>query len=196
MSNKIVFIGGGGHSLVCYDVLCQNKDLNLIGFIDIKQDVVLKKVGCKYLGNDRVIKSLIKKDYFFFNAIGQIKTPEKRIETFKKIINSNGQFTTLISKNSFVSPMAKLGQGTILMNGCIVNAKSIIEENCIINTNAVIEHEVKIEPHVHIAPNATILGNVTIKSGSFIGAGAIIREGLTIQNNSVIPAGEKVMKSN
>ena len=186
MSNKIVFIGGGGHSLVCYDILCQNKDLSLIGFIDIKQDVVLKKVGCKYLGNDRVIKSLIKKNYFFFNAIGQIK----------KIINSNGQFITLISKNSIISPMAKLGQGTILMNGCIVNAKSVIEENCIINTNAVIEHEVKIEPHVHIAPNATILGNVTIKSGSFIGAGAIIREGLTIQNNSVVPAGEKVMKSN
>ena len=65
MSNNIVFIGGGGHSLVCYDVLRQNNELNLVGFIDIRQDVILNKIGCKYLGNDSVIKSLIKNNYFF-----------------------------------------------------------------------------------------------------------------------------------
>ncbi len=196
MKNNIVLIGGGGHSLVCYDVISQNQNLNLVGFVDIRSDVVLRKIGCKYLGNDDNLGELIKKRYFFFVSVGQIKSPNKRIEIYNKVKKMGGNFIVLISTFSYVSPLASIDEGSLVMNGSIINAKAKIGKNCIINTNAVIEHGVKIESNVHIAPSAIILGDANIKEGSFIGADTIIREGLTIKKNSVIPAGEKVMYSN
>lgn len=196
MRNNIVLIGGGGHSLVCYDVISQNQNFNLFGFVDIRSDVVLKDIGCKYLGSDDVLDELIKKKVFFLISIGQIKSPNKRIEIYNKVKKMGGNFIVLISKFSYVSPLASIGEGSIVMNGSVINAKTRIGKNCIINTNAVVEHEVIIESNVHIAPNATILGNVKIKEGTFVGAGAVIREGLTLEKNSLIPAGKILMNKN
>ena len=195
MNNNIVFLGGGGHSLVCAEILNQHKELNLIGFVDKNPTATLYHNGYNYLGDDNILEDLIENKYIFFIAIGQLKSPEKRINFYNKIINLGGEITTLISKYSIVSPSAHISRGTILMNGSIINAKANIGKNCIINSNAVIEHETIIESNVHIAPNATILGNVVIREGSFVGAGAIIREGITINKNSIIKAGETVMKN-
>ena len=193
MKNNVVLIGGGGHSLVCYDVVCQHQNFNIVGFVDITHDTVLSKLGCKYLGNDSVIVQLVKKNYFFFISIGQIKSPKKRINIFNNIRDLGGKFVALVSKFSYVSPFAYIDKGTIVMNGSVINAKAKIGKNCIINTNVVVEHEVVIESNVHIAPNATILGNVKIKEGTFVGAGAVIREGMILEKNSIIPAGKILM---
>ena len=190
---KIIFVGGGGHSLVCADIINQNKNLTLAGFVDKKKDALLGKSGFQYLGNDQDLEFLIEKYKYFFISFGQIKSPLKRIEVFKKIINLGGDFIKLISNYSYVSPSAIIDMGTIIMNGTVVNAKSVIGKNCIINTNAVIEHGVTIESNVHIAPSATILGDANIKEGCFIGAGAIVREGVTIEKNTIVSAGEKIM---
>ena len=196
MKENIVFIGGGGHSLACYDIIKQNQNLNLVGFVDCSSDVVLKEMGCRYLGNDDILDELIKKNFFFFISIGQIKSPNKRIEIFDKVKKKGGNFIVLISKFSYVSPFASIDKGSIVMNGSVINAKAKIGKNCIINTNTVIEHEVIIESNVHIAPNATIWGNVRIQEGTFVGSGAIIREGMTVEKNSIIPAGKLLMNKN
>jgi len=196
MKENIVFIGGGGHSLACYDIINQNKNLNLVGFVDSRSDVVLKEMGCRYLGNDDILDELIKKNFFFFISIGQIKSPNKRIEIFDKVKTKGGKFIVLISKFSYISPFASIDKGSIVMNGSVINAKAKIGKNCIINTNTVIEHEVIIESNVHIAPNATILGNARIQEGTFVGSGAIIREGMIVKKNSIIPAGKLLMNKN
>ena len=59
--SNIVFIGGGGHSLSCCDILNQNKNFNLIGFIDPNKNAVLSKSGCEWLGPDEYLKDLIYK---------------------------------------------------------------------------------------------------------------------------------------
>lgn len=196
MSNNVVFLGGGGHSLVCADILNQNPEFNLAGFVDKNPNAILGQNGYKYFGNDEILENLIENKFSFFIAFGQLTSPRKRIDIYNRIISLGGKFIILISKNSFVSPSANVDKGTIIMNGTVVNAKSVIGKNCIINTNAVIEHEAIIENNVHIAPNATVLGNAVIREGSFIGAGAIIREGITINKNSIIKAGEKIMLNN
>ncbi|MDC1280933.1 acetyltransferase [bacterium] len=193
MNKNIIFIGGGGHSLVCAEIVNQHQDYKLVGFIDKNNNAILSESGYIYLGDDKILRDVIKKNSYFFITIGQIKNPSKRIEMFEKILSWGGEFPVLMSNNCYISPSAQIGKGTIIMNGSVVNAKSIVGENCIINSNALIEHEVIIESHVHIAPSAIILGKVVIKYGSFIGAGAIIREGVIIEKNSIIAAGEKVM---
>ena len=126
MKKNIIFIGGGGHSLVCADIINQNKNLTLVGFVDNKKDALLGKSGYQYLGKDKDLEFLIEKYKYFFISFGQIKSPLKRIEAFKKIINLGGNFIKLISNYSYVSPSAMIDIGTIIMNGTIVNAKVLL----------------------------------------------------------------------
>ena len=190
---NVIFIGGGGHSLSCSDVLYQSKNINLIGFIDPNQNALLSKNGSKWLGSDDHLKDLIYNYKNIFISIGHIKSAEKRVYYYNESKKLGAVFPILKSKFSYISSTAIVEEGSIIMNGAVINAKAHIAKNCIINSNAVIEHGVSISNHVHIAPSATILGDVTIEQECFIGAGAIIREGVTIRKKSIIRAGEVVM---
>jgi len=190
--SNLIFIGGRGQSLSCCDNLDQNKNFNLIGFVDPNKNAVLSQSGYKWLGYDEHLKDLIYKYKNIFISIGHIKNPDKRVFYYNESKKIGAIFPVLKSKFSYISPTAVVEEGSIIMNGAIINAKAHISKNCIINSNAVIEHGASISKHVHIAPSATILGDVSIEEECFIGAGAIIREGVTIRKKTIIRAGEVV----
>lgn len=102
-------------------------------------------------------------------------------------------FATAIHPRSIVSPTAKIGSGSVVMQGAIIQADSIIGSHCIINTGASIDHECIISDYVHVSPHATLCGNVHIGEGSSIGAGSVIKQGITIGSNSIIGAGSVVV---
>lgn len=187
---NIIFIGGGGHSLSCADILIQDKNLHLIGFIDHNKNALLTKDNYKWLGSDEVLEFLINKYKNVFIAMGHIRNPQNRIFFYEKSKQIGAIFPILQSQHSYVSPSSNIEEGTLIMHGAVINAKAHISKNCIINTNAVIEHGAQIGNHVHIAPNATILGDVRIEDECFIGAGTIIKEGATVKKGTFIRAGE------
>ena len=194
-NTNIVFLGGGGHSLSCCDILHQDKVFNLIGFIDTNKNALLKENGYKWLGSNDTLEDVIKKYKNIFICIGYIKKPNKRIYFYEESKKFGGLFPILKSKFAYVSQTAFVEEGSLIMNGVNINAKVHIGKNCIINTNAVIEHGANVGNHVHIAPSATILGDVNIGDECFIGAGAIIREGISIGKGIIIKAGELVIKN-
>jgi sugar O-acyltransferase (sialic acid O-acetyltransferase NeuD family) len=191
--SDIIFLGGGGHSLSCCDVLNQNKNFNLIGFIDANKNALLSESGYEWLGSDNNMQEAIQKYKNIFISIGHMKTADKRVFLYEKSKKIGGVFPILKSNFSYISPTAFIEEGSLIMHGAVINAKAHISKNCIINSNSVIEHGVTIGNHVHIAPSAIILGDVKIGDECFIGAGAIIREGVTIGKRTVIKAREIVI---
>ena len=189
---NICFIGGGGHSISCADVLEQNKNMNIVGFLDPSKNSSLGKQGYQRLGNDDYLKEIVNKYKNIFISLGQIKLSTKRKELFNQAKLYNAHIPILISQFAYISSKSAISEGSIIMNGAVVNSNVIIKQNCIINSNALIEHDAIINEHVHIAPSSTILGNVTIGKESFIGAGAVIREGVKIGEKVFIKAGEIV----
>lgn len=95
---------------------------------------------------------------------------------------------------SSISNRCKMGSGTVVMAGVIVNADVDIGNHCIINTNASVDHDCIVNDFVHISPNAALCGNVTVGEGTHIGAGAVIIPGVTIGNWCHIGAGAVVIK--
>ena len=51
---------------------------------------------------------------------------------------------SIISPLAYVSPKAKIGEGTLLCRA-IINRGAIIGNNCIVNTKALIEHDTLLE---------------------------------------------------
>jgi len=196
IKQDLILIGGGGHALTCLDIVEMNKKYTIKGYIAKSRDKRLASLRVSYLGDDDIINSMCESSVSFVLAIGQILSPDLRINLFYKIIKLGGKFPSFISDTAFVSDSVDIDIGVIVGHGALLNTHAKIEKNCIINSRALIEHGSVVKKHSHIAPGAIILGDVEIGEGSFIGAGAVIREGVKIAPRSVVGAGSIVLKDN
>jgi len=186
---NIILIGGGGHCISVIDVIENDNKYNIIGILDSnsKEKNIL---GYKILGGDNLIPELVNENTYFLITVGQIKSFSIRKKIAKILIENNAKLATLISTLAYVSKHATIGEGSIIMNGAVVNAMSTIGKNCIINTKSNVEHGVSIGDFCHISTSAVVNGDSIIGKGSFIGSNATISNNISVKENSIISAGK------
>lgn len=195
MRKKIIIIGAGGHAKSCLDVIDSKKDLfKVVGFVDNKKKIE-GILNYKILGNDSNLKKIFKKYKYAMIGFGQIKSSKLREKCFKNLKKIGYKLPSIISKNCYFSKNSKIGEGSIVMHGVVVNAFSSIGVNCILNTNSTIEHDVVIGNNCHIAGGAVVNGGVRIGNGTFVGSGAVIKQGIKIGNNCIVRANTFIYKN-
>jgi UDP-perosamine 4-acetyltransferase len=192
---KIVLIGGGGHCKVVISILKKLNNFEIVGIVDnYKADSSIS--GIKTIGTDNDLKDIYKSG--IHNAlitVGSTKYNTKRYTLFNMAREIGYKFPVIISPEAIVDKSVKIDEGTVIMQGSIINIDSSIGKNCIINTGSIIEHDCKIRDHCHIAPGAHISGTVNIGELSFLGIGATIVQGIKIGKNVTIGAGSVVIKN-
>lgn len=104
------------------------------------------------------------------------------------------KYPVAMHPTAVVSPRAKIGEGTVVMQGAIIQTCVEIGKHCIINTGASVDHECRIGDYVHIAPHATLSGDVEVGDGTWVGAGAVVKQCIRIGRNCMIGAGAIVVK--
>lgn len=103
------------------------------------------------------------------------------------------RYITAVHPTAIVSPRVGIGEGSVVMQGAIIQSCAEIGKHCIVNTGASVGHDVKIGDFVHVASHATITGGVTIGEGAWVGAGSVIRQGVHIGSWTMIGAGSVVV---
>jgi sugar O-acyltransferase (sialic acid O-acetyltransferase NeuD family) len=184
---KIILIGAGGHAHACIDVIEQCKKYSIVGLI-VKKKLASRVFDYPILGTNKKLKKISKKIKHAFISVGQIKTSKIRINLYKEAIDAGFKLPIITSPFAYVSPRAKIGEGTIIMHGAVVNANVIIGKNCIINTSCIVEHDAIIADHCHVSTGAILNGKVSLGRGSFVGSGSVVKEEVKIGNNCVIGA--------
>jgi len=94
-----------------------------------------------------------------------------------------------------VSRFAKVGEGSVLFAGSVVNVDVVLGEATILNTGATVDHDCVIGNAVHIAPGVHVSGDVTIADRSWVGVGATIRQGILVGMDALVGAGAVVVKN-
>lgn len=188
----IILIGGGGHCKSCIDVIEQEGRYRIAGIIDVPDKVGQKVMGYPVIGSDNQIPELAKKVANFIITIGQIYSAEPRIKLFAQLQTMDVEIPVIISPYAYVSKDTKIGKGTIVFHGSIINSGVEIGNNCIVNSGALIEHDSKIGNHCHISTGAIINGCVTVGDETFFGSGAVSRESVQIPRGSFIKANSLV----
>lgn len=113
----------------------------------------------------------------------------------KKIAESlNVAFGKAFHPSAVISEESEINEGTVVMQGAIIQSDVRLGKHCIINTGASVDHECVIDDYVHISPHCTLCGNVQVGEGTWIGAGSTIISGVKIGKWSVIGAGSVVTK--
>ena len=183
---KIILIGGGGHCRSCIDVIEKEKKFKVLGIVDNKKNILIKKY--KLIGSDKDLNKISKKIKNAIITIGHIKNSDLRERLYKKLIKLKFNLPLVISPLAYVSKNALVGAGTIIMHRALININAKIGKNCIINTGAIIEHDVVIGDNCHISTGSIINGGVTIEKNSFIGSNAVVKQNIKIGKNSFVNA--------
>lgn len=180
----MVLYGVGGHTKVVID--CINAmDEGLFGIFDDKSDLVSLNgydVLGEYSENECPHEQMV------------ISVEDNMIRK-RLVAKIKHEFGKVIHPKADVSDYAKIGDGTVIIHGSIVQSGCKVGKHAILNTSCVVDHDSTIGDFSHISPNVTICDNVTIGEGVHIGAGATIIPGITIGKWCVIGAGAVITQN-
>lgn len=161
---------------------------NFIGFIDDFNG------GTEVLGSfEDVIKKYSPSEYEIAIAIGY-NNLAARWDVYEKIINQGYEVVSLIHPRAYVSKSAKIGRGTIISVGSVVDFNVQLGEANFIWPGVIINHDSTIGDNSFFSPGVNICRFVHVGSNCFLGASSIIINGNTIEDNSFIKAGTTYYK--
>lgn len=192
---QILILGGGGHASSLADILERENKYKIAGYV-----VNAQKDSCSMdypiIGTDddlqKLYQSGVKNAVIGVGYLGKPGLREKLYERLKKI----GFYLPIICDPSAIaSEHVKIGEGTSIGKGAIINAGAEIGKMCIINTGAIIEHDCIVEDFSHISVGSVLCGGVRIGEASFVGANATVIQEKRIGNHCIIGAGTTVRKS-
>ena len=175
---KIILFGAGDQAIVVNSII-KELDYTLHSVFDEK---------VKYFQGQTPISNFEEGHENVVIAIGENKIR-------KKISALKNNYLTIKHPSVIIDSSVKLGNGSMLIQGAIIQVNAIIGDHVIINTNATIDHDCIIGDFVHVAPSATLCGHVSVGDGTLIGAGVTILPGVKVGKWCTIGAGAVVTKS-
>jgi len=143
--------------------------------------------GFEVLGSDDLAEDFYQKGYtHFIISVGMIEPDDLRETLYQKMIKIGVTPLTLIDPSVIKTDDVKIGQGTIVMMGCLINAGAVIGDNVILNSKSIVEHGSTVHDHCHIAPGAILCGDVEVGGTSFIGAGVVVVQSTNLPDRSFL----------
>jgi sugar O-acyltransferase (sialic acid O-acetyltransferase NeuD family) len=195
LKKNIIIIGTGGHATSLVDVIENNKNFKILGFLCNKKKSGSTHLGYKIFGNDNYLTKYKKKKplvTFGFSSYKNLNFYEKKFLNLKK---KGFCFATIVSPLSYVSRRAVLEEGVVIFHGVIINSNCKIARGVTINSKTLIEHDVKIGSFSHISTGCTLNGGVKISNKVFIGSNTAIKENVKVLKKKFIKMFSSVTKN-
>ncbi len=193
-SKPIILLGGGGHALVCLDLLIRCKR-QIIGYVALTPSKQIEKQLIPFIGNELLPASYPPQDITLVNGVGWAVGSFRRQHLFEEMKRQGYSFATLVHDHAVVAESVILAEGAQVMAGAVVQAEASIGANSVINTRASVDHESCIGDHTHVAPGVTLCGGIHVGNGVLIGAGSTVIQGISIGERSVVGAGSVVVRN-
>lgn len=156
---KLLIIGAGGHGRVVQEIA------ETLGY----ECAFLDDHNPEAIGRVNDLDSVMDDFDECFVAIGD---NEKRKQISKRVKNS----AILIHPSAIVSDSVKVGTGTVICAGAIVNTRAIIGNCCIISIGVLVDHDSVVADFSHLNTGAICM------AGSYacgkIDAGSVVRNAI------------------
>ncbi|WP_339157808.1 hypothetical protein MKX50_22470 [Paenibacillus sp. FSL W8-0186] len=156
---------------------------HFIGYIDDYNQ------GDYVLGSfDEVMKNYSAVEYKIVIAIGY-NNLAARWKVYNRVVNEGYEVISLIHPGAYVHKTAKVGRGTIISVGSIIDYNVVIGEATFIWPSVTVNHDCRIGSNCYLSPQVNICGFVEVGDNCFLGASSVIINGNNVKENSFIKAG-------
>jgi len=186
-NSPIAVIGAGGHAKVVLATLQAIGYGTFVVYDDSPDKWGTEMMGVPVRGpveriaEDRILRAVI--------AIGDNDIRRRLSIKIRGI-----EWLTAVHPHAWVHSSVRLGAGTVVFAGAVIQPEARIGDHVIVNTAATIDHECVVGDYAHIAPGAHLAGRVEVAEGTFIGMGCNVIQCLQIGKWSTVGAGSVVTK--
>jgi sugar O-acyltransferase (sialic acid O-acetyltransferase NeuD family) len=190
---KVFVFGAGGHAKVVIDVLERGNFYEVAFAVDDSPNPATTTL-CGYpviTGREQFVA--LRSTQKVSSGIVAVGDNPARAEISKWLLSLGFKLVTIQHPSAQLARGVILGDGSVVMAGCVINPDTSIGRYVIINTGSTVDHDCTIGDAVHIAPGCNICGGVSVGAGTFVGAGTTIIPGLKIGSNVLIGAGSTVL---
>jgi sugar O-acyltransferase (sialic acid O-acetyltransferase NeuD family) len=191
---KLVIIGSGDlGQQIAYHATATGK-YAVAGFIDDFRQRSEIVQGIPVLGGVDAIDRLFREMVFdcLVVAIGY-KHFTRRKEVFDMFAPTI-PMATIIHPAAVVDPSSKIGAGSVILSGCLVDQQVTIGENVFINVGSCIAHDSKVGAHTFLSPRVAIAGFVTVGKSCNIGIQTTVIDNIRIADHVQTGGGTVVIK--
>lgn len=188
---KLGILGASGHGKVLAD-MAELTGWHQIAFFDDAWPSITHNGHWPIAGDTT---ALLARLHEFDGLVVGIGNNAIRLSKQALLLAKGATMVSLVHPSAQVSRYTKLGIGSVVMAGAIVNADSHIGAACIINTNASVDHDCILADGVHLSPTAALAGGVKVGRGAWIGIGASVRQLTHIHAHAVVGAGSVVINT-
>ena len=161
---------------------------SIAGVYDDQTDLIGKRInGIEIVGS---VSDLEQSNMTVCVAVGDNRVRQRIVEKLTGV----HWCEAIIHPAAIVDSTVRIGPGTLVTAGCVIQPDTTIGSHTIVNTRAGIDHDCRVDDFAHVAPGATLAGSVSVGSGAMIGAGATILPGIEIGAWAVVGAGAVVVQ--
>jgi sugar O-acyltransferase (sialic acid O-acetyltransferase NeuD family) len=189
-AETIFIFGASGHAKVVIDIIEREGAFDVAFLVD--DDPALKGqevYGYRVLGGrPELSESGIRKGIVAIGSNGA------RLQVARWLTQRGFEMVSAIHPSAQVARGVRIGSGTVIVAGAVLNSDAEIGSNCIVNSRASIDHDCRVADGVHIAPGTTLCGAVSVGPGSFVCAGSVVAPLVRIGSNTVVGAGSTVLR--
>lgn len=189
----IGIIGAGGHAKVITDIFRSQKPNERIVIFTMSPETVDPYFLACDIEQDSENARMSHHSMLtgWHVAIGN---PHIRRSKIEWLLRTGGLVISAVHETSVLAVSSRLGIGSSVMAGSIVNPDAIIGRGCIINTAAGLDHDCQIGDYVNIGPGCRLAGNVSVGRLSELGTGTVVIPGIRIGKGCIIGAGTVVTR--
>jgi UDP-N-acetylbacillosamine N-acetyltransferase len=190
---KLVIWGAGGHALVVADIVREQGQYELVGFLDDRPPGIRPTdlAGTPVLGGGDQLHCL--KSRGVTHAIVAVGDARVRLALAEQARQAGLVLAVAVHPRATVAAGVPLGAGTVVAAGAVVNPGVWIHQNVVVNTSSSVDHDCFIDDGAHICPGAHLAGGVRVGRAAWIGIGATVTERVRIGAGSVVGAGAVVL---
>jgi sugar O-acyltransferase (sialic acid O-acetyltransferase NeuD family) len=192
---RIVLFGGGNHVTYCLDIIEKQGLYEVVGITDPYIPIGTEIQGYPVIGKQEDLKELIEK-YNIDAGIVTIGDNWIRKIVKEKVVEivPDFQFVSAIHPSVVLGSNVSIGQGTVMMAGCIVSPNTTIGEFCFFATGAILEHDSIMHDFASLSAGSMTGGKVEIGEGAAITLSVTLFDRIKIGKHSVIGSGSLVTK--
>ncbi|CAM9262680.1 acetyltransferase [Acinetobacter pseudolwoffii] len=168
---KLLILGAGGFGQSIAEVAELLGKWKSISFVDDRWPEQQQAGRYTIIAN---IQSLEAINVNNFEAIIAVGNNQIRQKWQQLLLDLSIPLTTIIHPQTVIAPSVKIGQGVIIMAGCIIGTNTIIQDGVILNIGTLLDHDVMIEAFSHLSVGVKVAGGQIIPSYSFLEVGISI----------------------